>query len=365
MKHAMRLIREDMLALALGGRPASDPTPPGRVLPRGLPESIAASVRLPWPVFTVALFALMSGLVFLGFSLDGTLGRITPGDVRVVFFGPGVTLFVMIALPALGWLRDGGLLAMQAVTAVPEEQFDREVASRSGMSARWEFAAAVIAVGVAYLIFQPWKGGWPIFDSWIGIILFSNNHVMYGAVGVLVYRGLANSWMFTRLQSLPVELDPLNPQKLQPIGRWSLANSMSLLGTITVMIAFLPLNDLRSPSIITLYSVLGVCSAAAFFLGLAKTHSVMAAAKEREVSKARQAIASAYDSLKVKTAAKDLSGIEDMSYSLQMWQSLLRELEAAPAWPYDTAILKRLLFSALAPAGAALAKLLPTLPAFK
>jgi len=91
-----------------------------------------------------------------------------------------------------------------------------------------------------------------------------------------------------------------------------------------------------------------------FFLNMRDTHRVLAAEKERELEAVQQRILQACRTLMERMGADESSGT--LAAEINALVAYEARLLEARTWPYNTAMLRTLFFSAVIPGGAALAR---------
>lgn len=171
--------------------------------------------------------------------------------------------------------------------------------------------------------------------------------LVYWAIGI----GLRIAW----LHEHSFKFNIFDPLPLTPIARISLSLSVVFIGLVTISLLItmqrgLDLSHNIQRLVLTLF-LLGV-AVAIFFLPMLQTHRKMAAAKEHELSRIRQALLETYGELHRRQERGAPSGMEELADTITAFLSYEKRVQEAAEWPYAPGMLQELTISTLAPVGA-------------
>jgi len=163
--------------------------------------------------------------------------------------------------------------------------------------------------------------------------------------------------LITRLHQAVGEFDILDPRPFEPVGRQSLLLALVFIGgiSISILFSFQP-GNLSSPYFWGEYGVLVLLVLLIFFLNMRPTHRLMAARKKAELDPLQHQIYQYSRMLQDRLAQEQPAGeLPSVIQSLAVFEAHLLN---APTWPYNTAMLRALVFSVLIPLLSVLARVL-------
>jgi hypothetical protein len=150
-----------------------------------------------------------------------------------------------------------------------------------------------------------------------------------------------------------VDIFDLGPFK--PIGRQSLVAALAFIGGLVLSMVFsFRWSSIYSWEFWLILSVMVIVPVLIFFLSMRDTHRVLASEKQRELALVqKRVVRSSRLLMEVPETSQDAGMLGAEINALAAYE---QRLQAASTWPYDTAMLRTLLFSVILPGGAALAR---------
>ena len=356
-------MREPLLDACVSEGTFTVTTAPVRSPPSLLERAVRAS-RLPWWGVGVLYAGLAVVAIVVVLWVDGALPELRRLSMwRNAYLYPAVTAYLLVVEPLLYRYRDRAIEVFRPLGEMSDEEFDRFKAETPVLTPLGELASAAVGVGAAYAILQPWGGGEPGVYS--AVYVWAVIGIAFGLLARTIHMGLAMALLLARLHRLPMRIDIFEPSTLYPVGIWSLAMSLTVIGAITVSMLFIAPDTFMSRQTLTIYSVLIASAVAVFFLTLHPTHGKMAEAKGRQMEIARARRAESLAVLNQTATAGDAAAVREHSSAFAGWvayESLVRE---APTWPFNITTVWRLAFSIGAPIIAGAIKILPTVLKFR
>ncbi|MSP13866.1 MAG: hypothetical protein EXR62_13035 [Chloroflexi bacterium] len=307
---------------------------------------------LQWPlpavVIAVVFLLLLGGAGLLDRSLPSFL------DIEFLRYYLQWPILVIFALATYRWLitlRTFAVASFSSYVVMEGEAFARYVTEISVFNRRYEVLAFVAGMAVGGLFSPFWKG--PDTFFWLRQYWSLAVMALIGFGFWVIYATVVYNRMMSQLLLLPQEIDIFNLRHFEPIARWSLGISLSVIGTMTLFLVITPdprffLNwEVLLPALGLLVFTISI-----FFFSLLSAHRVMAAAKETELQTVRSHLATVYRQLKVQAQARSLQDMEALSDSVSAWLSYEKRIQEAPEWPYTADTLRRLILSTLLPLAA-------------
>ena len=322
--------------------------------------------RLSWFQLTAAvgavLLALLGGAAYLNGVLvsalngneplshlyDSSFWKMVWNTVWQEADQPILTVYILLLLPTLRRVHDSAIQSLRSLVVTDDDAFDRTVAEVSTRTMRREWVAAGIGAGAGLLLLSPWSKPPPHFWP-IKLYLLLSTALIYGLAGWFIYVSLTDSRLFTKLLSHSPEIDVFDLAPLQPIARWSLGISLSIIGGVTLATALNPsVEEFLSVHTIISNSAMILVAIVVFFLGVMSTHRAIVAAKEQKLGLVRHTLSALFQKLLEQGTAAQV----------QTWLAYEKRIQEAPEWPFTAAIIRNLLISTLLPGAAFICRML-------
>ncbi len=107
---------------------------------------------------------------------------------------------------------------------------------------------------------------------------------------------------------------------------------------------------------VVIYAIVVCVAVLAFFFSMWSAHRAIGRVKNGELAVARKNLAVASRELKEWTEQGKLDGMERLSSTITLWKDYKELVQETPEWPFNASIIRRLIASALVPAGVYLMK---------
>ena len=172
----------------------------------------------------------------------------------------------------------------------------------------------------------------------------------------MIYASISGTRLPAELYRQPLEIDMFNLKPFEPIGRQSLAISLSFMGGIAISLLFSDVSaGMLTVQFWAVYLVLVIVAVLVFFLNMIPTHRVLTAAKSEEMDVVMQNLHAAYRKLTRNKASG--FNVQAAVEELNAWKISHEIVDETKTWPYSIETLRNLLFTALIPGAAALVRL--------
>jgi hypothetical protein len=311
-------------------------------------EKFVTRTRLSWLGFVIIAGAVLLLLPFAVAYLDGFLDAfLYEGGWRTLLLSPAIVIYILALQAPMRRYQQGAIDVFQSLVRLEDEAFDQLVRSASDVDDR----AEAIAFGVGALFglwaYAPWKVTSEYF--WLKIYFPLAGALMFGFLSWIIVATIASTNLQATLHKQELEIDIFDIQPFEPIGRYSLFEALAFVGGSALSVLFVnPLGEGADIGSLVVYGILGVVALLVFFLGMRHTHRVLADAKAKELREVRRNIAA---TLRRLNNEEDNPGsFGEISTELNLWTRYEERLKGTRTWPYNTAMLRTIVVSALLPA---------------
>jgi hypothetical protein len=313
--------------------------------PLSLFDRVISRPRFRWGPPIVALLILLAA--FVAAALDGKLPDLITSDRwRAVLLTPTLILYIVLVSRFMARMEDGVIRAFRSLIPADAERFDRLLADSSRIRVRDEILAFAAGVVLGLVIAMLGSPG-PV--SWLGTYWLAASCLMYGLLGWTIYASLVSTRLTTALLRQPLAIGPFDAPRFHAVGMQSLVLSLVFVGAIMLSLLF-PASQpatLWNLGLWLPYLPIVALVVAVFFLNMLPTHRVLARAKDAAMKRAREQIQRAGQEMLLRLEEdRDTGGLTAEISALAAYQ---QRLETARTWPYNTAMLRSLFFSVLAP----------------
>ncbi len=299
--------------------------------------------RLKWAV-VLLLFLLPLALASREMGLEALIRQ---GAWRELLLPPTVIAYILWAAPRLARADTEVLRKFRPVVLLDDDNYDGLVSDASHIDSRHEVLA--FGAGAALGLFMAARGSQDSL-SWLVAVWRLSGALMYGMIFWTAQGSLAATRLTSAILRQPLRVDVLDPSPFYPIGRQSLLAALVFVGGVTLGMLFslTQLSILLLPEFWLIFLPLLAVPVVIFFLTMASTHSVLAAAKEAEQQIVHQHLQRSFSELK-----QHLAEHEDTRLVAAEINALIaydERLQRAATWPYNTSMLRTLVFSVFIPA---------------
>jgi hypothetical protein len=308
--------------------------------------------RSPWIILGLGLLLVLAP-AFMAW-LDGVLGEFLRQDMgRLLLLPPAIILYILIIAPIMLRAEKGVLRAFRPLVQIDDDEFALVVAEASRLNPIVEMVA--LGLGMALGL---WSGRvWAIEQgvSWLGVYLPLSVGLMYGLLAWTIYAVIAGTRLNTALHQQPLKVDIFDLAPFKPIGRQSLVSALAFVGGLVLSMVFgFRLSSIFAWEFWLILVILALVPVLIFFLSMRDTHRVLAAEKKRELVLVQTRVVRSCRLLMETTETSQDAGM--LGAEINALVAYEERLQSASTWPYDTAMLRTLVFSVIIPGGAALAR---------
>jgi hypothetical protein len=326
-----------------------------------LVELIIKITHLRWYTATgILALLLLSGLIITAFAEKTPFFRLDWNFWRVGLQGPIIIIYIFSIFPILRKIGNNAINSIVPLVNKGREELDRLASKYNSNSRMGEWISLSIGVLFVLMLSQPWNGK---FD-FTSLFLFITQIILFGLLALLIYYGFHNSRYLIQINK-KLDLDIFNLDALAPIVRWSLSISFAFIGGIMISIVFQTIDNLVQWQIIMTYSILVISTVAMFFISLWSTHVAIVNVKRRELAFVQNKLSRACRKM-TQQSNKDQNESDNAThYEVAAWGIYERRIREAKEWPYNAAIIGRLVLSIVSPGVVYVIKLLTgNLPGF-
>jgi hypothetical protein len=313
--------------------------------PPSLFDRVIKRPRFRWGPLIGALLILLAA--FAAAALDRRLPDLITSDRwRAVLLTPTLILYFVLVSRAMARMEDGVIRAFRSLLPLNDEGFNRLLAESSRIRPRDEilaFAAGVILGLVIAML------GSPQPTSWLGTYWLASSCLMYGLLAWTIYASFVGTRLTTALLRQPLHIGPFDAPAFHAVGMQSLVLSLVFVGAIMLSLLF-PASQpatLWNLGVWLPYLPIVALVVTVFFLNMLPTHRVLSRAKEEAMKRARQQIQRAGQEILLRMEADQETG--SLAAEISALAAYQQRLDTARTWPYNTAMLRSLFFSVLAP----------------
>jgi hypothetical protein len=310
-------------------------------------ERLVSRTRLSWYGFTALVSSVLLFLAISTAYLDGILGEFfSAGHWRGLLSHPVIFAYLLVLVPLMGQSQERALRALRPLVPLDDQDFNSLLGKASVGTPKGESIALSIGIALSLLSFVPAIVGggfsWVRLNQMVGTIL---------ALPLLcweIYGSFAGTKRIAAVFGHLSNVDVFNIRPFEPMGRYSLAVSMTFIGGATIGMLFnLGTGVIFSiPSLIG-YGIFALIAVLVFFLSMRDTHRVLDTAKDEELQALQLHIADTYRSLAdMPIGSPDISAL---AAKLNLWKEYEKRLKAARTWPYNLRMLRTLGLSVLTP----------------
>lgn len=323
--------------------------------PTSLFAKVISRPRRHWITVGVGLFLVLApiGLAYL----DGLLPLFfSQGYWRISLLPAAVIVYILAVAPIIERGETRVIEAFRPLVLTDDASFNRLVNEASRLNPALEVLAFALGGAFGLWIGYRWLAG----DDNVFLLrpyLSLAAGLMFGLLGWTIYGALGGTRLTSELHRQPLRVDILDIKPFEPIGRQSLLMALVFVGGIALSILFgLGPGDFFAWQNWIIYGFLMLVPILVFFLNMRDTHRVLAEEKKRELEVVEGHIVVFSRALMERIAAEDSIGT--LAAEINALVSYEERLHEARTWPYNTGMLRTLLFSVIIPASVGLGQFL-------
>jgi len=314
--------------------------------------------------WTIVVFiGVLLLLLVLMALLDGALASLLEWSA-VGFFVLTILfiIYFLVVYPFMLRARERAVLAFKPLLSLDDDAFNKVAENISKPSRRWEWTAVFLGIFVFMGVnVQPWNMDWTSGFSWLTVYFAITLAIVYGLMGWLIYDTLVGIVRISRLSRRDMKLDILDTEMMAPVASWSLGISLVFVGAILLSIignVSQSAKILLDAKTIVGYVVMICITLLIFFLSMWSAHRALSEAKKSKLTLARIHLAEISRELEDRVVKGQRRGMMELSSTITALATYERRVKEATTWPFDAAIVRRLLVSILTPGIVYLLKIL-------
>ena len=321
--------------------------------PTSLFERFFSRPRPLWVSITVSLILLL--LPFAAAYLDRNLDRfLNQGEWRVFLLAPTIIIYIWLVSPLMARTGEKVVDALRPLVDLDDGEFDQMVYYASRIKPGQELIA--FAIGLLLGIVSVVTTGSDQGATWLTIFWLLSTSLMYGVLAWTIFIAVSSTRINAALHRQPLQIDILNPEQFEAVGRQSLMLALVFIGGITLSLLFtFQEANISSPEFWVTNILFVLFIVLIFFLSMRPTHSLLAAEKKRELQPVQARINRTCRDLVLRLDQHQESG--QLPLEINALVAYEQRLLAARTWPYNVTMLRTLFFSVFIPLGSILARL--------
>ena len=302
---------------------------------------------------TVILAILL--LPLIAAYLDGVMDSfISDGNWRAFYLAPTIITYIWLVSPIMTRTGDQVVEAIRSLAILDRAEFNQVVQEASQVKPTHELIAIGIGIiiGIASILTSEIDG----VTTWLTIYWILSTGLMYGILAWTIFIAIASTRINNVLHQIPLQIDILNPQEFEAVGRQSLLLALVFIGGITLSLLFSYQEENFSLPEFWITNLLFVLfTLLIFFLSMRPTHQLLANEKKNELRPIQARINRTCRELVVRLNQNQDSG--ELPAEINALIAYEQRLHVARTWPYNVAMLRTLFFSVFIPIGSILARL--------
>lgn len=260
---------------------------------------------------------------------------------------PVIIVYVLVVHPFMYRRWDRAMRSLEALTPHADKAVEPKPNSR-----RVEWGVIVLGMLVGLAIARRVPGA----EGWLRLYSEATSAIMFALLAAAIYGSFARSRHLAARLHAGLELTVFDGHLLTPFAQWGQSLSLVFVGGISLSLLFQSYKSLRSVEGMLIYGTLVIVALTLFFMSMWTIHVALKKVQDEELIRVRRDQAAARDVL---FRRRDVESAADVDAYLPAVVLGLyeRQLLDAPTWPFNPAIVGRVLASAAAPLGVYLLKL--------
>jgi len=310
---------------------------------------------------TVVVAVVMLLVLVLVVCLDSAFTGLSEwGFWRDFLDAPVLIIYILVVYTFIWRLWWQSVQALQSLLPVDEGDSNRLEVEVPIPNRRREWVAILTGAVFWLSLWQPWAwdGRWEPGAIWLSVYDAVTQSILFGLLSLLIYSSFAGSRYLSRISRQHLNLDIFDTGTLTPVARSGLGVSIAFIGGISLSLVFQTQEDLLSWNNITVWILLVCFAVILFFLSIWSTHNILAGAKRRELSLARDYLVKVTRDLRESAIQGTVEGKDSLYTAVSAWGIYERRVREVPEWPFNAGILRRLFASVLVPGVVYLLKVL-------
>ena len=302
----------------------------------------------PRPLWATALICLvLLSVPFLVLLLTGQLQEaVEEGFLRPLLLPVVLIAYIVGIAPYVGIFHVHALAALRTLAPVDGPEFDRIVAETERVNLRAELVA--ILVGMALGVLDALLVTSVEEYSLVGIYYLVAMAAFFGLLAWLIFVSVAGSRLNTRLHRLPLKVDLFDISPYIPVGVESLVSALIFIGGILLSVLFSQtVSTVLTWQTWAFYLPLTAVPVLIFFSNMRETHRLLASEKNRLLKDANDGLIRLNRQMRDKLALGE--NLQELAGEYSALSDYEKRLSDARTWPYNTTMLRTLVFTIFVP----------------
>lgn len=243
--------------------------------------------------------------------------------------------------------------ALKPLTNLSDEDFNQLIFEASRIKPGYELIA--FTIGIFLGLVNVLLGGFDQGSKWLMIYWLLSTCLMYGFLTWTIFISISSTRTNAVLHRQQMQIDILEPEPFEAVGRQSLLLALVFIGGITLSLLFTSQEaNISSPAFWITNVLFVLFTMLIFFLSMRPTHRLLAEAKKHELKPVQARINSACRELLQHQDQQMKSG--QLSAEINALVAFEKRLLDARTWPYNVSMLRTLFVSVFIPLGSILAR---------
>lgn len=298
-----------------------------------------------WVTLVICLGILLAPV--LAAVLDGKfLEAFQQGYWRMLLLPAVIIVYVIVMGPIVSRNDEAVIQAFRPIINLDDTQYHNLIAQAGRINPVSEVIAVVLGA-----LFGLWQSIYWIFNVpyfWLRLYQPVFLMVMYALLFWVVYGSFATTRLTAALHRQPLNINIFDIRPFEPIGRQSLALALVFVGGVTIGAIF----GLNAQSLLIwqtwiIYIPMIAVPIAIFFLNMRGTQRVLSREKKRLLAELGPVILDL--SREIRHSVANGQSLEALAAEYAGMTAYESRLRSARTWPYNTAMVRTLVFTILIP----------------
>ena len=302
-----------------------------------------------YTAFLVVLALLLGLLLALAAYAQGGSGQRVGSGLWMLGLDPVMLVYILALHP---FMRRRWVRAMHSLEALaPRAGSASRAAKPAGRRGEWVAMLLGTLAGLAVARRVPGAEGW------LRLYSEATSALMFALLATTIYGSVMRSRHMAAFSRAGLELKVFDGHLLTPFAQWGQGLSLVFVGGISLSLLFQSYESLRSLESVLVYGCLIVVAMTLFFMSMWTVHVALAKAQGKELATVRRDLAVAREALAHHRACETAGAVRDGYFPVVVLGIYEQQVLDASTWPFNPAIVGRVLVSAVAPLGVYLLKL--------
>lgn len=301
-----------------------------------------------YAAFVVFLAVLLGTLLALAAYLDGGIRQHDGLSPWMAGLNPVILVYILALHPFMHrrWLR-----AMQSLEALAPHAANASPAGTAVRRGEW----AAVMLGTIAGLAAARRG--PAAHAWLWVYSEAVSALMFAMLGAAIYGSVMRSRQLAAYSRSGLELKVFDGHLLTPFAQWGQSLALVFVGGISLSLLFQSYESLRSMESMIIYGCLIVVAMTLFFMSMWTVHVALAKAQHKELARVRSDLMVARETLFRGRDCETAKVMWDAYFPAVILGVYERQVLDASTWPFNLAIVGRVVASVGAPLAVYLLKL--------